>query len=137
MNSHRSANMLNDDDNSQLMTDFGGIQQSSQPFAKAADASEHNQRPNERGSNESPPSHEDGDRSQHSFMQESSLQNLFPISSAKGSLAPLEGMKTDQSRISRREHGGSSSRTMQGLPQFSQLSDNNRFSELNIPIMQN
>ena len=37
---HRSANMLNDVDNSQLMTDFGGIQQSSQPFSKALDASE-------------------------------------------------------------------------------------------------
>lgn len=70
-------------------------------------------------------------------MQESSLQNLFPISSAKGTLAPLEGMNTGQSRISRREHGSSSSRTLQGLPQFSQCSDNNRFSELNIPIMQN
>ena len=60
-----------------------------------------------------PPSNEDGSRdrsNQDSFMQESSLQNLFPKSKKDG--------KADKNNLSR--HNGGSSRTLlqSGLPQF-------------------
>jgi len=67
-------------------------------------------------------------------MQESSLQNLFPMGSSKSGMFPLEDRRVGVSRYSKQ---GSSLRST-AMPQFTQFSDNGgyRLSEINMPIMQ-
>lgn len=80
----------------------------------------------------SPPlRNDDDDREQHSFMQDESLQNLFPAApSSKHGKAHPSGHHRMRSKDGTSVFGG--------LPQFTQFSDNGgkeRLSEINIPMM--
>lgn len=122
--SRKSKSVFHDDENSHIVDFPDEPVIESQPFERAIEVRESNQ-----GHRESPPAAEAqqqrpvevyDEQDQHSFMQESSLQQIFPHSGRRaggGGMVHLESGLEGKSQISR-----PSRFTTSGLPAFSDLS---------------